>query len=37
MRSVRTELDFPFSALRAIGLAVAIGIAVGLLTFYFMR
>jgi hypothetical protein len=32
MRTERTELDLPFSALRAIGLALAIGLAVGVLT-----
>jgi hypothetical protein len=37
MRTQRTELDLPFSALRAVGLAIAIGVAVGLLTFYFMH
>jgi len=37
MRTERTELQLPFSATRAIGLAIAIGIAVGLAVFYFMR
>jgi hypothetical protein len=37
MHTERTELDLPFSAPRAIGLAIAIGLAVGVLTFLLLR